>query len=370
MPRVMVFAGTTDGLYVAESDGKRRRWRRRGPYLRGMGVNHFAWDAKTKTLYAATHDDGVYASKTLGRTWTPLNTELAIRKVWTVVVNPKDPDELWAGTHFSYLFRSTDRGRTWSVVAGYLEAPGKENRYGDWGFGTVGNCLHGIHIDPRQPKRIYVVSSTDHGAVRSDDGGETWAMIRRGIYESCPLAAASELGKPGRPSNPEQHLNTVHTCNHRLGIAAGNPQVLYRQMHCGVYRSDDHGETWQDISAGLPDRHGFPLAVHPKDKNTVYVVPAYQGTKCKKHNSCIMGQLEVYRSRSGGRSWEGLREGLPGDVHCVVLRHAMDVDSLKPAGVYFGTSTGELYASASEGDGWRLLAARLPRIQGVVTVVA
>jgi len=370
MPRVMVFAGTTDGLYVAESDGKRARWRRRGPYLRGMGVNHFAWDAKTKTLYAATHDDGVYASKTLGRTWTPLNTGLAIRKVWTVVVNPKDPDELWAGTHFSYLFRSTDRGRTWSVVAGYLEAPGKENRYGDWGFGTVGNCLHGIHIDPRQPKRMYVVSSTDHGAVRTEDGGQTWTMIRRGIYESCPLVAESELGKPNRPKNPESHLSTVHTCNHRLGIAPGDSQVLYRQMHCGVYRSDNHGETWQDISAGLPDRHGFPLAVHPKDKNTVYVVPAYQGTKCKKHNSCIMGQLEVYRSRTGGRSWEGLREGLPDDVHCVVLRHAMDADSQKPAGVYFGTSTGELYASANEGDDWRLLAARLPRIQGVVAVVA
>ena len=278
MPKVMVFAGTTDGLYVAESDGKRARWRRRGPYLRGTGVNHFAWDAKTKTLYAATHDDGVYASKTLGRTWTPLNTGLAIRKVWTVAVNPKDPDDLWAGTHFSYLFRSTDRGRTWSVVAGYLEAPGKETRYGDWGFGTVGNCLHGIHIDPRQPKRMYVVSSIDHGAVRTEDGGQTWTMIRRGIYESCPLVAESELGKPNRPKNPESHLSTVHTCNHRLGIAAGDPAVLYRQMHCGVYRSDNHGETWQDVSAGLPDRHGFPLAVHPKDKNTVYVVPAYQGT--------------------------------------------------------------------------------------------
>jgi len=369
MPRTMVFVGTTDGCYVMESDGRRRQWRRRGPYLRGLSVNHFAWDRRSKTLYAATHDDGVYASKTFGRTWSARNTGLAIRKVWSVAVNPQNADELWAGTHFSYLFRSADRGRTWAVATGYLSAPGKENRYGDWGFGTVGNCLHGIHLDPRQPKQMYVVSSTDHGAVRSDDGGEKWVMIRRGIYESCPLAAASELGKPGRPRTAEEHLNTVHTCTHRMGIAGGDGGALYRQMHCGVYRSDDRGETWQDISAGLPDRHGFPLAVHPREKNTVYVVPAYQGTGCKRHNSCIQGQLEVYRSRTGGRVWEGLRAGLPDNVHCVVLRHAMDADSLKPAGIYIGTTTGELYASADEGDAWRPLARRLPRIQGVVAVV-
>lgn len=368
MPRVTVFVGTTDGLYVVESDGKRARWRRRGPYLRGVSVNHFAWDAQTKTLYAATHDDGVYASRTLGQTWVPRNAGLAVRKVWTVAVNPRDPDELWAGTHFSYLFRSTDRGRTWAVVPGYLEAPGKEKRYGDWGFGTVGNCLHGIHIDPRRPRRMYVVSSTDHGAVRSEDGGKSWVLIRRGVYESCPLAGRSSLGRPARPESADQHLSTVHTCTHRVAVAPGNPRVLYRQMHCGVYRSDDHGETWEDISAGLPDRHGFPLAVHPREADTLYVVPAYQGRQCRRHNSCIIGHLEVYRSRSGGRSWEALRTGLPGEVHCVVLRHAMDTDLLRPAGVYFGTSTGELYGSASEGEEWRRLAGGLPRIQGVVAV--
>lgn len=369
MPKVTVFAGTTDGLYMAESDGRRARWRRRGPYLRGFSVSHFGWDAKTKTLYAATFDDGVYATRTFGRTWKVLNKGLAIRKVWTVAVNPKDPDELWAGTHFSYLFHSTDRGRTWMVANGYLSAPGKEHRYGDWGFGTGGNGLHGIHIDPKQPKRFYVVSSTDHGAVRSDDGGETWAFIRRGVYESCPVAGNSEYGKPASAKGVEQHLNMVHSCTHRLGIAPSDPQVLYRQLHCGVYRSDDYGDTWQDISNGLPGRHGFPLAVHPRDKNTVYVVLALQGRKCTKHNSCIQGQLEVYRSRTAGRQWESLRDGLPDDVHCVVLRHGMDADSLKPAGVYLGTSTGELFASADEGDSWRLLSSGLGRIQGVLAAV-
>jgi len=370
MPKVTVIAGTTDGVYVTESDARRRRWRRRGPYLRGLSVNHFGWDAKTKTLYAATFDDGVLASRTLGRTWTPLNKELPIRKVWTVAVNPKDPDELWAGAHFSYLFHSTDRGLTWAVTNGYLSAPGKEHRYGDWGSGTGGNALHGIHIDPKQPKRLYVVSSTDHGAVRSDDGGETWAYIRRGVYESCPIAGNSEYGKPQSAKGAEQHLSTVHTCTHRLGVVSTDPRVLYRQQHCGVYRSDDHGDTWQDISEGLPDRHGFPLAVHPRDVNTLYVVPAYQGKKCKKHNSCILGPLEVYRSRAGGRRWEALRDGLPDDVHCVVLRHGMGTDTLKPLGVYFGTTTGEVYGSADEGDSWRLLASGLPRIQGVLAVVA
>jgi len=371
MPKVMVLAGTTDGLFVAESDGKRRQWRRRGPYLRGASVSHFAWDAKAKTIYAATFDDGVYASKTMGRTWSPLNKGLAVRKVWTVAVHPKDSDQLWAGTHFSYLFHSTDRGRTWGVVGGYLNAPGKEGRYGDWSMGTGGNAIHGLHIDPQDPRRMYVVSSTDHGAVRTDDGGESWAFIRKGVIESCPLAAISELGKPPKsPQEAQTHLDQVHACTHRLGLVPGQPNILYRQQHCGVYRSDDHGETWQDISAGLPERHGFPLAVHPRDAQTAFIVPAYQGTKCTKHNSCIVGQLEVYRTRAGGRSWEALRHGLPGEVHTVVLRHGMDADRLRPAGVYVGTSTGELYASANEGDEWRMIASKLPRIQGVVAVVA
>lgn len=372
MPKVMVFAGTTNGLYVMESDGKRAKWKKRGPYLKGVSVNHFAWNPKTKTVYAATFDNGVFASKTFGRSWTPLNEGLPIRKVWSLGVNPKDPDELWAGTHFSYLFRSTDRGRRWSVVEGYLKAPGKENRYGDWGFGTTGNALHGIHFDAQDPKRMIVVSSTDHGALRTEDGGGTWEYARTGVFEYCPVADHSTLGKPmddeERVKTIQQHLAQVHSCTHRIGISPVSPNVLYRQQHCGVYRSDDFGATWKDISAGLPDRHGFPLAVHPKDPQTAFVVPAYQGI-CKKHNSCIIGALDVYRTRDRGRSWEKLSEGLPRDVHCVVLRQAMDADTLKTPGVYFGTTTGEIYGTADAGDAWTQLAARLPRVQGITAAV-
>lgn len=373
MPKVMVLAGTTEGLFVFESDAKRMKWKRRGPYLNGLSVNHFAWDPKAKTVYAATFSEGVFASKTLGRTWTPLNDGLPIRKVWAVAVNPKDPDDLWAGTHFSYLFHSTDRGRTWTLHTGYVNAPGKENRYGDWGFGTTGNALHGIHIDPRDAKRMLIVSSTDHGAVRTEDGGQTWEFARQGVFESCPVAGRSELNRPmsedERMKTAEQHLAQVHSCTHRIGISPVDTKVLYRQQHCGVYRSDDFGASWQDISDGLPDRHGFPLAVHPRDVNTAFVVPAYQGKGCKKHNSCIMGPLEVYRTRTGGRRWEKLADGLPRKVHCVVLRHGMDADSLKPAGVYFATTTGELYGSNTEGDSWMLMGKGLPRVQGVVAAV-
>lgn len=370
MPKVVIFAGTTEGLLVFESDGRRTRWKRRGPYLKGQSVNHFGWDPKTKTAYAATFDDGIMASRSLGRTWNALNGGLPIRKVWAVAVHPKDPDDLWTGTHYSYLFRSTDRGRSWSLVKGYLTAPGKENRYGDWGFGTTGNALHGIHFDPKQPKRVYVVSSTDHGALRSDDGGESWEYIRKGVYESCPVAGRTEHNRPVNEEEHartvEQHLSQVHTCTHRLGISSADPRVLYRQQHCGVYRSEDYGASWQDISVGLPDRHGFPLAVHSRDTDTAFVVPAYQGKGCKRHNSCIIGALDVYRTHTAGRSWEKLSEGLPRKVHCVVLRHGMDIDSLTPAGVYFGTTTGEVYASANEGDSWMQLAKGLPRIQGIV----
>jgi photosystem II stability/assembly factor-like uncharacterized protein len=373
MAKAMVFAGTTDGLFVFESDAKRSTWKRRGPYLDGLSVNHFSWDAKTKTAYAATFSDGIFTSKNLGRTWTALNAGLPIRKVWSVAVNPKDSDELWAGTHFSYLFHSTDRGRTWTVHPGYLTAPGKEVRYGDWGFGTTGNALHGIHIDPKDPKRMLLVSSTNHGAVRTADGGETWEYARQGVFESCPMAEHSDLNRPTnddeRRKVVEQHLAEVHACTHRIGISPADPHVLYRQQHCGVYRSDDFGASWQDISEGLPTRHGFPLAVHPQDVNTAFVVPAYQGRGCKKHNSCIVGALEVYRTRSGGHRWEKLADGLPKKVHCVVLRQGMDADGLKPAGVYFATTTGEVYGTNTEGDSWAVLGKGLPRVQGVMAAV-
>ncbi len=374
MPKVSVLAGTTAGLFVLESDAKRTRWRTRGPYLKGISVNHFAWSPKHKTLYAATSTEGVLRSTNDGRTWMHINEGLPIRKIWTVGVNPKRPNEVWAGTHFSYLYRSTDRGRSWQLAGGYLNAPGKEQRWGDWGFGTIGNSLHGIHFDPQDPKRMIIVSSTDHGAVRSEDGGETWEYARQGVIESCPVAESS-TPPSGTPEPAEErrkridaHLAQVHACTHRIGISPAATNVVYRQQHCGVYRSDDFGKTWDDISVGLPDRHGFPLAVHPREMETVYVIPAYQG-KCKRHNSCIQGALDVYRSRTGGHHWERLGEGLPRKVHTVVLRHGMDADVLKPAGVYFGTTAGDLYGSVDEGDSWQVLAKGLPRVQGVVTVL-
>ena len=356
--------GTEEGGYLFSSDEGRRSWRRAGPFLAGESVNSVRYSPDDGRLYAATLTEGVFASESLGRRWVPLNRGLNVRKVWTVEVDPRDSCRLYAGTHYGHLFSSGDRGKSWLEVSGLHTAPGREKWGIDWGFGTTGLCVHTIAIDPSDSRRIYVVPA-GNGTYMTEDGGETWSHMQNGVMDYCPV-----MGEEDAPDIPtgsagdarSKHLREVHRCTHKLALSAKKRGTVYQQNHCGVYATTDGGRSWRDVSPSNSVRHGFGISLVEDRERSVYIVPAYQGV-CKKHNSCIRGRLEVFRLSGSG--WTRLSNGLPSRVHTCVLRDAVSSDTLHPGGVYFGTTTGELYGSPDGGESWSEIARDLGRIQGV-----
>ena len=206
-------------------------------------------------------------------------------------------------------------------------------------------CLHTIICDPSDPERIFVAISAA-GAFRSDDGGTTWRPVNRGLHSE---------------GIPDEDAEVGH-CVHRLAMHPSRPHVLYMQKHWDVMRSDDAGESWYEISGDLPTDFGFAIDVHAHEPETVYVVPI----KSDSEHFPPDGKLRVYRSRTGGNEWEALTEGLPqANCYVNVLRDAMAVDTLDSCGVYFGTTGGQVYASADAGDSWAPIVRDLPAVLSV-----
>jgi len=364
--RTHVVVGTTDGGYILSSDAGRGGWRKRGPFLKSESVNGFAYRSGDGSLFAATLTEGVFASKDLGRTWKSASRGLNVRKVWTVEVDPREPTRLYAGTHYGHLFRSDDSGKKWEEVVGLHSAP-KRNEWGiDWAMGTTGLSLHTVKVNPRKSGQIFIVSSGG-GTYRSDDRGKTWKLLQGGILDDCPVGVgpdAPSIPKNERSEKLQKHLEQVHTCTHKLALSGEREGAIYQQNHCGVFQSDNSGQRWEDISPGDSVRHGFPIALVEDGNPSLFVVPAFQGI-CKMHNSCVKGQLAVYRRRRSG--WEKLSKGLPSKVHTCVLRDAMATDGRKEAGIFFGTTTGEVFGSTDLGDSWFQMMKGVGRIQGVAS---
>lgn len=365
----VVAVGTESGGYLLYSDEERRSWRRAGPFLGGESVNNIRYCQDDGRLYAATLTEGVFVSGDMGRHWEPLNRGLHVRKVWTVEVDPGDSSKLYAGTHYGHLFSSGDRGKSWHEVVGLHRAPDREKWGIDWGFGTTGLCIHTVAIDPSDSRRVYVVPA-GNGTYMTEDGGETWRNMQNGVMDHCPVV--NEESAPGIPtgkdgSDASKHLQEVHRCTHKLALSARKSGTLYQQNHCGIYMSADFGIRWTDVSPSSSVRHGFGIALTEEAGQSVYIVPAYQGA-CRKHNSCIMGRLEVYRLN--GSKWTRLSKGLPSSVHTCVLRDAVSSDTLSSQGVYFGTTTGEVYCSPDRGDSWSKVAGGLGRVQGLHSFIA
>ncbi|WP_439580472.1 WD40/YVTN/BNR-like repeat-containing protein [Elioraea sp.] len=354
--RVVVLVGTKKGAFLIESDAARRSWSLRGPFCEAWPINHVIAEPGTGRILAGGGNEwfgpAVWASDDLGATWTHSSNGMAygegeppIRSVWSLAATN---GSVYAGVEPAGLFRSADRGETWDHVSGLREHPSRPH----WQPGAGGLILHSLVIDPADDRRLWVGISAG-GVFHSADGGARWEPRNRGTRADF---------------NPEDQRYPEHgQCVHCLVKAPGPPDLLYQQNHCGMYRSADGGKSWQSIEAGLPSSFGFPAATHPRDPDTLYLVPL-NGDSAGRY--VPDGKVAVWRTRDGGANWQDLREGLPQrNAYLNVLRQALATDRLEPAGVYFGTGTGALFASADEGDSWACIAEHLPTITSVETLV-
>jgi len=365
MSRVRVLVGTHKGAFVLSSDGKRKNWEVSGPHFGGLEIYHLKGSpVDPNRIYASQVGDWfgqvVHRSNDGGKTWEAVGNKFLydgatgthqwydgtahpweFKRVWHLEPSHIDPDTVYGGVEDAALFRTTDGGQTWSELSGLRTHESGPK----WAPGAGGMGVHTILLDPSDPQRIFVAISAA-GVFRSDDGGETWMPKTRGLTSNFMPDPTAEIGH----------------CVHRIAMHPSRPKTLYMQKHWDVMRSDDSGDSWQEVSGDLPSDFGFVVDVHAHEPETVYVVPILSDSLHYPPD----GKLRVYRSRSGGNEWEALTKGLPQkDCYVNVLRDAMSVDTLDPCGVYFGTTGGQVYASADAGDNWAPIVHDLPAVLSV-----
>ncbi|HKP14808.1 MAG TPA: exo-alpha-sialidase [Gemmatimonadaceae bacterium] len=361
MGDVLVLVGTTKGAFVFTSDAARTRWRVDGPHFPGEAVYSLAFDQRAgrTRLLAGVHSNHwgatIRTSDDFGRTWSeaerqavrfPESSGLSLAQVWQIVPGrAEEPDVVWCGVEPAALFRSDDAGVTWSPVQGLLEHEHRPR----WMPGGGGLCLHTIVLDPTNPDRMGIAISTA-GFYRTDDGGKSWRARNSGVRAVFLPDQHPEFGQ------------CVHKVTHHLA----RPERLFLQNHWGLYRSDDWGDSWQDIANGVPSDFGFPIQSHPHEPDTVYAIPL----QSDEFRVVPEAKLRVYRTQDAGASWAPLTDGLPqSKAFESVLRDGLAVDSHDPAGVYFGTRSGKLYGSHDAGERWKAIAEALPPICCVKTAV-
>jgi photosystem II stability/assembly factor-like uncharacterized protein len=361
---VRVLVGTQKGAFILTSDASRRDWEVSGPHFGGWEIYHMAGSPADPDRIFVSQSTGwfgqsIQRSDDGGRTWQAMGNQFAydgepgqhqwydgtphpweFARVWHFEPSTTDPDTIYAGAEDAALFKSTDGGATWAELPGlrtHATAP-------NWAPGAGGMCVHTVLIDPTDAERLHVAISAA-GVFRSDDGGKSWSAANRGLRSEGIPDPDAEVGH----------------CVHRIVRHPDRPDVLFMQKHWDVMRSDDGGGSWREISGNLPTDFGFPVAVHAHEPDTVYVVPI---TSDSEHYP-PEGKLRVYRSRTGGDEWEPLTAGLPqANCYVNVLRDAMSVDTCDPCGLYFGTTGGQVYASA-DGDSWQPIVRDLPRVLSV-----
>ena len=347
--------GTKKGLIVIE--GGPGDWQVRGPYCEAWPINHAVAEPGTGAILAgggnAWFGPAVWRSEDGGESWTHSSEGMAypegaepVTTVWSLAA---DRGRLFAGVEPAGLFRSDDGGRTWV----HLDALQNHESREHWQPGGGGLILHHILPHAEDPERLWIGISTA-GVFHTADGGASWEPRNRGTRTDF-LPEGQRYPEYGQ-------------CVHALTQAAGMPERIYQQNHCGMYRSDDGGQSWVSIEAGLPSTFGFPAIAHPRDPDTLWLFPL-NGDSIGRF--APDGAAAVWRTRDAGQSWEALRGGLPQEgAFLTVLRQAMATDGGDPAGLYFGTTSGEVYASADEGESWTRIAEHLPSICSVEAVRA
>jgi photosystem II stability/assembly factor-like uncharacterized protein len=330
-----------------------RDWRLEGRFLTGWSVFHAVLDPRDQSIHACTNNEvygaTTHRSRDRGQTWTraeqlglPEDGDLTLERTWHIEPGAMgDPGRLWLGAAPGALFRSDDAGDSWQAIESVLHHPTRER----WMPGAGGMCCHSIQLDPDDGQRLYIGISAA-GVFRSEDGAESWAPANKGT-------AADFMPDPFPP---------VGQCVHKLLLHPARADRLWQQNHCGVYRSDDRGESWERLEGnGLPSGFGFPLALHPRDPDTAFVVPE-EGAE---NRVTCNGRLGVYRTGDAGASWELCSSGLPSPAWAAVMREGMAFDRLDPFGLYLGTQSGSIFVSPDEGGSWLEAASQLPPILSV-----
>lgn len=379
---VHVLVGTRKAAFMYRGDASRQRWEVSAPIYTGWSIFHMAADARGDhpRLYAAANHwawgPSVARSDDLGATWDYRSTGLAfpqdmgqtIQNVWTLSPgHASEPGVVYAGTQPAGLFRSEDWGLTWAPVDGL----NRHETQPSWSMsGGGGSTVNSIEIDPRDAKHMFVSISTG-GAFVTKDGGQTWAMFAQNLIARDPRTTEwmGEMVKAFPDQPPPEGVDPLAVQEmHKMRIAPAHPDRLWTQTHTGVFRSDDAGASWQDVTAGLPSFHGFPIGVG-RSPDTAFVVPIAYAGFYDNFRVCD-GQFAVWRTQDAGKSWEGMTKGLPGPHdYQSVLREGLHTDGLAPDGVYVGTSNGAVYASADGGEGWQRLPGTLPPILSVTAAV-
>ena len=357
---VLLLIGTMKGAFLLRSNARRAHWDVIGPVFHGQAVYAMAYDAREglHRVWASTSSFWgtlLRCSDDYGKTWTnpqqanvkfPEDCGTSLKNIWQVRLGREsEPRILYCGVEPAALFVSQDGGETWGLVRGLFDHPHRPR----WQPGNGGLCLHTILLGPDDPQRIYIAISAG-GVYRTDDGGATWHAKNHGIRVTYQPDKYPEFGQ----------------CIHKMVLHPDRPERIFLQHHWGLYRSDDRGENWKSISNGVPSDFGFAMLMHPRDPDCVYVIPI----ESDEFRCTPDGRLRVYRTRNAGASWEPLARGLPQrDAYKTVLRDGMDTDRLDPAGVYFGTRSGELFGSVDEGKGWNMILNGLPPIVCVKSIV-
>lgn len=352
-----ILVGTKKGVFIFDGDADRNNWSIRGPYCEAWPINHVIADNASGTIYAGGGNEwfgpAVWKSTDGGHNWTHSSEGLGYKEgetpakaVWSLSASH---GRLLAGVEPAGLFESEDGGETWTHLEGLQNHPSRP----DWMPGGGGLILHHIVPHPESKDEFWIAISAA-GVFFTDDGGKTWTPRNKGTRQDY--------------APEDQRYPEVGQCVHSLVMAPGMPNRLYQQNHCGMYVSEDGGLSWDSIEKGLPSTFGFPAAAHPRDPETIFLLPL---------NGDILGRYmpdakaAVWRTSDRGKSWQDFRTGLPQEgAFFGVLRQAMTTDRQDPTGVYFGTSTGSLYVSADEGESWSRIAEHLPTVTSVEVMAA